>query len=80
MLKPSRIRDPIKAQAAIAMLISQGWEIDLARIQKELPGGLQEKDWLDIANGCLTAVLDRLEADKVIPIAAFTRRLNEPKR
>jgi hypothetical protein len=68
-----QFKDPKKAQAAIAFLIAEGWGIDLAKLNKELPGGIQDKDWLAIANGCLNWCLDRMAEDKIIPIEQFSK-------
>ena len=64
-------RDPMKAKAAIAHLISEGWRIDLHEANQKVEGGLKDADWLAIANGCLDHVMNELAKDKVIPIARF---------
>lgn len=72
-MKENKITDPVKAQAAVAYLISQGWGIDLATINREIPGGLQPEDWLRIANVCMSYCMDALAAEKVIPIGRFRK-------
>lgn len=74
MATKNKITDPHKAQAAIAYLIAQGWGIDLAKMNKEIPGGLQSQDWIDIANGCLDFVMKKIEDGKVIPIMLFRKQ------
>jgi hypothetical protein len=72
-METKKITDPVRAQAAIAFLISEGWQIDLAALNKEIPGGLTPADWLRIANGCLDYCMDRLAEDKVVPIGRFRK-------
>lgn len=72
-MKEKRITNHIKAQAAIAFLIAEGWQLDLHKMHSEIPGGLQPQDWIDIANGCLDHVMNALAEDKVIPIARFRK-------
>lgn len=66
-----KFKDPIKAQAAIAYLISQGWGIDLAGLRNKMGEDLKDKDWIDIANGCLDFTMSELAKTKVIPIFGF---------
>lgn len=72
-MKENKITDKINAQAAIAYLISEGFGIDLHTINKTIPGGLTDQDWLNIANGCRDWVMNRLAEGKVIPIARFRK-------
>lgn len=69
----ARITDPVKAQAAVAYLIAEGWQMNLHELHKSIPGGLQPQDWLALANGCMDFVMNKLAEDKVIPIARFKR-------
>lgn len=73
-MKQPKISDPVKAQAAIAYFISMGFHIDLFKINKELPGGLQSQDWIEIANHCSAWVFDELAKEKVIPLDVFAKR------
>lgn len=72
-MKEQKITDPTKAKAAVAHLLSEGWKIDLHALNKDIPGGLNDQDWLGIANGCMDAVMNELAKDKIIPIARFRR-------
>jgi hypothetical protein len=58
---------------AIAFLIAEGWEINLAQANKEIPGGLTANDWLNIANHCLGFVNEKLAENKIIPISRFRK-------
>lgn len=70
-MRENKITDVIKAQAAIAYLISEGWAINIAELNKTLPGGLKGEDWLNIANGCLDHYMNELDKHKVIPISRY---------
>lgn len=70
-MKKAKFTDHIKAQAAIAWLISEGWGIDLAKLNKEIPGGLKPQDWIAMANECMDWCFNKMAEDKVIPIARF---------
>lgn len=73
-MNEARITDPIKAQAAIAYLISEGWGIDLHALKQSLPDKtIRPDDWLNIANGCMDYVMGELAKEKVIPIARFRK-------
>lgn len=57
-VKP-RIIDPIKARAAIAVILSYGWKL------KGLRPDMSDDEWLMLANKLMDAVDDLLAEEKV---------------
>jgi hypothetical protein len=72
-LRERQFTDPMSAKAGIAYLISEGWQIDLYGLNKSLPGGITDRDWMNIANHCMNFLLEQVAKEKVIPIARFKR-------
>lgn len=72
-MERKKITDPVRAQAAVAYLIAEGWKIDLEAINKQLPGGLQSQDWLSIANGCMDYCFEVMAKEKVVPIMSYLK-------
>lgn len=70
-MRQNKFNNPIKAQAAIAYLISQGWKINLAEVRTRLGEDLKPEDWLNIANHCLDFTMNELAKDKVIILGNF---------